>query len=85
MAQPLLSGDANRDGKVSFADYLVMEVNFGRTGTTWTDGDFNNDGKASFADYLLLEQNFGHSVPEPTTILSLTVLATMVRRRQRIG
>jgi hypothetical protein len=63
--QALLQGDANRDGRVSFADYLVLESNFGQTGRTWLTADFNNDGKASFADYLLLEANFGRSVTLP--------------------
>jgi hypothetical protein len=79
---PLLSGDANLDAKVSFADYLAMEAHFGNTGgMNWADGDFNNDGAVTFADYLLLEQHFGQAVPEPCTLLLLAGAAAVVRRR----
>jgi hypothetical protein len=64
-ATPLLPGDANADGKVSFADYLILEQNFGKTGMDWAHADFNADGKVSFADYLLLEQNFGKRLAQP--------------------
>jgi hypothetical protein len=56
---PPKPGDANRDMKVSFADYLIMEQNFGRSGMSWSQGDFNFDFKVNFADYLILERNFG--------------------------
>jgi hypothetical protein len=72
---PLLPGDANSDGKVSFADYLLLEGNFGRTGTTWAQGDFNADGKVSFADYLILESSFGQSVTSPAPVSSMTATA----------
>jgi len=56
----MIGGDANADGRVRFADYLVVEANFGKTTTLgWEAGDFNGDGKVSFADYLALEANFG--------------------------
>jgi hypothetical protein len=76
-----LAGDANGDGKVSFADYLVLESNFGKSGTTWAQGDFNNDAKVSFADYVLLESNFDKSVPEPLTVALLLVGGLGIRRR----
>ena len=78
-----LTGDANGDGKVSFADYLILEANFGKTGMSWVQGDFNNDGKVSFADYLLLEQNFGKSIPEPATLSLLVLGGLAVLRRRR--
>ncbi len=57
-----VAGDANLDLQVSFADYQVLERNFGMTsGATWYDGDFNGDGAVNFADYQALEANFGKS------------------------
>ena len=52
-------GDANEDGKVDFADFLILSGNFGQTGVTWEDGDFDEDGTVNFADFLLLSKNFG--------------------------
>jgi hypothetical protein len=77
-----LPGDANGDRKVSFADYLVLEQNFGKTDVRWSMGDFTNDGKVSFADYLILEQSFGKTIPEPAT-LSLLVLAALAMKRRK--
>jgi hypothetical protein len=79
-----LPGDANKDRKVSFSDYLILEANFAKTGATWAMGDFNNDGKVSFTDYLLLEGNFAQSIPEPLTLsLLLAGPAVMLGRRRQ--
>ncbi len=56
---PSLPGDANGDGIVNFKDYIVLEGNFGKTGTTFAQGDFNGDGRVDFKDYIMLESNFG--------------------------
>jgi hypothetical protein len=81
-----IPGDANRDGKVNFADYLTLELNWAKTGVDWDHGDFNNDGKVSFADYLILEQNFRHTVPEPAglSLLAMGGLAILRRRRYAV-
>jgi hypothetical protein len=76
-----IAGDINGDGKVSFADYLILEANFGKSNREWWSGDLNSDGKVSFGDYLILEANFGHSAPEPG--LMLPVLAVLALRRKR--
>ncbi len=76
-----LPGDANADGFVTFQDYIVLELNFGCTGTGFSNGDFNGDGKVDFKDYIVLESNFGRSVPEPASLLSLVSGACLLRRR----
>jgi hypothetical protein len=55
----LLPGDANKDGRVNFSDYLLLSQNFGKTNTIWDQGNFNTDNITNFSDYLLLSQNFG--------------------------
>ncbi len=57
-----ISGDADFDGRVTFADFLVLSSNFGQTGLAWTDGDFTGDGNVSFDDFLRLSENFGTGV-----------------------
>jgi hypothetical protein len=78
-----MPGDANDDCKVSFADYLVLEANFGKTNVGWEGCDFNCDAKVSFADYLILEANFGKTccIPEPACICLLAAAALSMRRR----
>lgn len=51
-------GDSNFDGKVDFADFLVLSASFGNDGT-WSTGDFDGDGIVAFSDFLLLSSNFG--------------------------
>ena len=51
-------GDANRDGQVNFADFLILSVAFGTEGG-WPSGDFDGDGVVTFSDFLVLSSNFG--------------------------
>ncbi len=54
-----IPGDANRDGEVTFADFLILSSNFGKqVDAVWADGDFDGDGMVSFADFLILSANF---------------------------
>lgn len=77
-----LAGDANMDGKVTFADYVILANNFGQTGT-WTEGDFNGDGEVTFADYIQLANNFGQSnAPEPATLALLAAGGLLIGRRR---
>lgn len=52
-------GDSNKDGKVDFADFLILAANFGTQSDDGADvGDFNFDGAIDFTDFLLLAANF---------------------------
>jgi hypothetical protein len=76
--------DFNHDLKASFADYLILERNFGKSGKTQSEGDANGDGKVSFADYLILEScSWGHTTtPEPATIGLLVAGGLAILRRR---
>lgn len=73
------AGDANLDFRVDFADFQILQNDFGMTsGAVWQNGDFNSDGAVNFADFQLLQNDFGQSaggggsltaVPEPTSIV----------------
>jgi hypothetical protein len=89
-----LPADFNHDLKVSFADYLILEANFGKSQRTNAQGDCapldgsggltTIDGWVKFADYLVLEAEYGHTTtPEPATIGLLVAggLAALRRRR----
>ena len=77
-----LPGDANSDDKVTFADYILLELNFGYSGS-WAQGDFNGDGIVNFKDYIILEANFGKSVPEPATASLLAASGLTILRGRK--
>jgi len=53
-------GDFDLNGKVEFADFLILSTNFGQQSSAgWSDGDANGDDAVTFADFLLLSANFG--------------------------
>jgi hypothetical protein len=85
---PLLSGDANRDGVVSASDYASVQANFGASGEAGIVGDANGDGVVSASDYASVQANFGNTtssltVPEPATIFMLGFgIVAIVRRRK---
>lgn len=89
---PNSQGDLDGNGKVEFADFLVLSGNFGNDVASHTEGDIDCNGKVEFADFLVLSGNFGNdvggaaSVPEPsgrTTLLSIGIIAMCCRRRGR--
>lgn len=52
-------GDVDLDGKIGFADFLLLSANFGEQDAGWQDGDVDGDGIVGFADFLLLSAVFG--------------------------
>jgi hypothetical protein len=59
-----LPGDANFDGRVSFADFQRLELGFGGAAKAtareqWGQGDFNFDQRVDFSDFLILRESFG--------------------------
>ena len=58
-----IDGDTNGDGKVDFADFLVLAANFG-TGQRWSEGNFDgSEDGTQFADFVALSANFGREEP----------------------
>lgn len=72
------TGDADNDGTVGFADFLILSQNFGQPEAVWAQGDFDMDGEVAFSDFLGLSSNFGKvlaapPVPEPNSGLVFAV------------
>jgi hypothetical protein len=84
-------GDANLDGVVNGADYMILKRNIGGLATaTWTDGDFDFDGAVTGRDLGTLGANFGAvfptgpaQLPEPLTAALLAAGGLAVLRRNR--
>jgi hypothetical protein len=55
-------GDANLDGRVNFADFLLLSSNFGSSEAAWEQGDFDGDEHVDFADFLALSSTFGDAL-----------------------
>ena len=60
----LLDGDTDGNGRVEFADFLVISRNFGQDVSSRAEGDLDGNGRVEFADFLLLSQNFGNQIEE---------------------
>jgi hypothetical protein len=91
-----LMGDANLDGRVDLTDFTYVASNYNGYVNGWYYGDFNYDTKVDLTDFTLLASNFnqslpagggspglsGATVPEPSSVMTLTALAipTMTRR-----
>ena len=74
---PTLRGDADLDGDVDFNDFLVLQNNFGNSGTTFVTGDFNYDGVTNFNDFLALQNSFGQSYAGAAVATSAAQVAAM--------
>ncbi len=59
----LITGDANRDGRVNALDLALAGAHFGEHGepggAMWGVGDFNSDGRVNAADLALIGANWG--------------------------
>jgi len=85
-----LPGDANLDGVVDAADYIVLKKNFGTaSGARYRNGDFDGDRDADWDDLQILTGNFGAGgladgiAPEPASLGLLAIGAMAVIRRRR--
>jgi hypothetical protein len=86
-----LLGDANGDGVVDAADYVILKTHMGQaTGAGASGGDFNSDGTVDWDDLQLLIAHFGETgggapstVPEPCSAMLLVFGAAALLRRPR--
>ena len=86
-------GDADGNGVVNAADYIILKTNIGMgTGAVLADGDFDEDGDVDWADLQILQDNYGagspgaaDTIPEPgSAILLMFGAAALLRRRRAI-
>jgi hypothetical protein len=57
-----IAGDANGDGTVNFADFVIVSNNYGKSSASGPAvGDFDFDGQVNFADFVILSNNYGKS------------------------
>ena len=89
-ASGALIGDADGNGVVDAADYIILKTNMGLgSGATTADGDFDGDGKVDWNDLQLLRDHYGEGsaasgvIPEPATLGLLAVGAIALLRRNR--
>ena len=83
-----VTGDANGDGVVDAADYILVKQNMGLpVGVAGEDGDFNETGTVDWDDLQTLiggmSGGSGAAVPEPATLALLAMGAVAVVRRRR--
>ena len=55
----VIPGDANSDGKVDGADYVIWLNHYDQNASGYSNGDFNNSGKVDGADYIIWLNNYG--------------------------
>ncbi|MFB3893529.1 MAG: LEPR-XLL domain-containing protein [Phycisphaerae bacterium] len=60
-----LPGDADANGLVDMADYVIWFANFGNTGMKWVQGDFTGDGLVDMSDYIVWFNYFGQTLGGP--------------------
>jgi len=68
--RPRLAGDANNDGVVDFADFQMLERQFGTSGP---QTDFNNDQTVNTIDFKTLLGNYGKTLAAESPTQSATI------------
>ncbi|MEX2188389.1 MAG: S8 family serine peptidase [Pirellulales bacterium] len=64
-AVTILTGDADRDGRVTLEDLADLQGHLGKmTGAIWEDGDMNGDGRVTAADAALFVGSLGTNFRE---------------------
>jgi hypothetical protein len=86
---PLLTGDANLDGYVDAADYVIWYNHLGIPNPVLSQGDPDANGIVDAADYTIWYNHVGGSmggagaVPEPATLALLTLGTFAMLKRRR--
>jgi hypothetical protein len=87
-----LPGDANFDGKIDADDYFLIDRGFSHHLQGYENGDFDGNGKVDADDYFIIDKSFAlqHApspiaVPEPASILILSLAFMAVGHRNRIS
>ena len=86
-----LIGDADDNGVVNAADYIILKTHIGMaSGATTADGDFDGDGDVDWDDLQILQAHYGETIagaagtiPEPATLGLLAIGAVAILRRRR--
>ncbi len=87
--EPVQLGDANLDGAVDGADFLLWNDNKFSPSGAWGQGDFNADGTTDGADFLLWNEFKFQSaddvvvVPEPFVGRGALLILYLFMRRLR--
>ncbi|HEY1686420.1 MAG TPA: dockerin type I domain-containing protein [Tepidisphaeraceae bacterium] len=88
---PKILGDTNGDGVVDATDQATLQANMGKTAAWgYADGDFNGDGVVNADDVSLFQLGAAEydasqtaTVPEPATLMAISMLGLSVCRRRR--
>jgi hypothetical protein len=69
LVSPELLGDANVDGVVNFADFVLLSNHYGQANQGWVGADFNGDGVVNFADFVQLSNHYGQTYGSPSFVV----------------